>query len=187
MPVWEKNNEIEEGGVLHCTKHIQSLIDNWQPAATKTFRAASKLSFAEASYRIMDSTEISIALELLWRLSDPQWKSWFYIPFITTINILVSSTLYYHPHHHHPHHQHHQTCNSCWSVTLPRRVIVSHSAHPFATSLPHTGTFILNCYISKYITYYIILYYIILYCFDQPDDNCDHHNVMTGWAAVTTL
>ena len=63
----EKNNEIEEGGVLHCTKHIQSLIDNWQPAATKTFRAASKLSFAEASYRIMDSTEISIALELLWR------------------------------------------------------------------------------------------------------------------------
>ena len=88
----EKNNEIEEGGVLHCTKHIQSLIDNWQPAATKTFRAASKLSFAEASYRIMDSTEVSIALELLWRLGRIE-------TFRPTVKILAL-----HPVHHHNQH-----------------------------------------------------------------------------------
>ena len=88
----EKNNEIEEGGVLHCTKHIQSLIDNWQPAATKTFRAASKLSFAEASYRIMDSTEISIALELLWRLGRIETLR-------PTVEILAL-----HPVHHHNQH-----------------------------------------------------------------------------------
>ena len=88
----EKNNEIEEGGVLHCTKHIQSLIDNWQPAATKTFRAASKLSFAEASYRIMDSTEVSIALELLWRLGRIETLR-------PTVKILAL-----HPVHHHNQH-----------------------------------------------------------------------------------
>ena len=87
-----KNNEIEEGGVLHCTKHIQSLIDNWQPAATKTFRAASKLSFAEASYRIMDSTEISIALQLLWRLGCIETLR-------PTVEILAL-----HPVHHHNQH-----------------------------------------------------------------------------------
>ena len=52
-------------------------------------------------------------------------------------------------------------------------IVISHSTHPFPTSLTQKGmTMILTT---------------LNWCFDHPDDNCDHHSVMTGWAAVTTL
>ena len=120
MSVWEKQWNWR-GRCLALHKAYSEL--NWQLTAGNKKSLEPHQSWVLLRHPIESWTQLRFQLLLnfyedlvVLRLWDPQWKSWLYIPFITTINILVLSTLYYHPHHHHPHHHHHQTCNPCWSA-----------------------------------------------------------------------